>query len=398
MKKSQVLAALALAFALGLGVIAPVASTYATVVNYPANQDVTELQKNLDKEVKASNKAYNQLENVTAYEGLYTDVESITKGLENAGKTMLDLYNTGKWNDVNGREYVNGDSEKFNDRLYETSKANDYIALYRYHLDTDSKKVYDYLKSGRTLAQATLNQLPELAEVTDVKTAYNNVKALYDAANNNKATLTGNYIAAGSSATVRSATKELQSVINFTEMWLGKYSSTYATIGGFTPANYADARLKTIDKKASEDMQKSDAWKKGTPEEQFNMFLTVAKKTPKFNVIKPLVEAKKNFDKINFNGGEAVDYDKAVEYVAAFNAAIKNYHDGKAPVNPDGTGDGTNKPDDEKDPSAPDTGILSNTEASASTTLAMVAGIATALTAAGAGVVAYRNACRSSRK
>ncbi len=64
----------------------------------------------------------------------------------------------------------------------------------------------------------------------------------------------------------------------------------------------------------------------------------------------------------------------------------------------DGTGDGTNKPDDEKDPSAPDTGILSNTEASASTTLAMVAGIATALTAAGAGVVAYRNARRSSRK
>ena len=62
------------------------------------------------------------------------------------------------------------------------------------------------------------------------------------------------------------------------------------------------------------------------------------------------------------------------------------------------TGDGTNKPDDEKDPSAPDTGILSNTEASASTTLAMVAGIATALTAAGAGVVAYRNARRSSRK
>ncbi len=63
----------------------------------------------------------------------------------------------------------------------------------------------------------------------------------------------------------------------------------------------------------------------------------------------------------------------------------------------DGTGDGTNKPDDEKDPSAPDTGILSNTEASASTTLAMVAGIATALTAAGAGVVAYRNARRANK-
>ena len=46
----------------------------------------------------------------------------------------------------------------------------------------------------------------------------------------------------------------------------------------------------------------------------------------------------------------------------------------------------------------PDTGALFGTEGSASTTVAMVAGIATALTAAGAGVVAYRNARRSSRK
>ncbi len=47
---------------------------------------------------------------------------------------------------------------------------------------------------------------------------------------------------------------------------------------------------------------------------------------------------------------------------------------------------------------APDTGILSNEDGGASTTVAMVAGVATALTAAGAGVVAYRNARRSSRK
>ncbi len=46
----------------------------------------------------------------------------------------------------------------------------------------------------------------------------------------------------------------------------------------------------------------------------------------------------------------------------------------------------------------PDTGALFGTEGSASTTVAMVAGIATALTAAGAGVVAYRNARRNARK
>ncbi len=48
-------------------------------------------------------------------------------------------------------------------------------------------------------------------------------------------------------------------------------------------------------------------------------------------------------------------------------------------------------------PKSPDTGIVAN-EGNASTTVAMVAGLATALTAAGAGVVAYRNARRSTRK
>ncbi len=66
----------------------------------------------------------------------------------------------------------------------------------------------------------------------------------------------------------------------------------------------------------------------------------------------------------------------------------------------DGTGEGTNKPEDNNNGGnkAPDTGILADAEGSASTTVAMVAGVATALTAAGAGVVAYRNARRSTRK
>ncbi len=65
------------------------------------------------------------------------------------------------------------------------------------------------------------------------------------------------------------------------------------------------------------------------------------------------------------------------------------------------TGDGNNNDDGDGDGEgnkAPDTGVLANAEGSASTTVAMVAGIATALTAAGAGVVAYRNARRSTRK
>ncbi len=91
-------------------------------------------------------------------------------------------------------------------------------------------------------------------------------------------------------------------------------------------------------------------------------------------------------------GGEKYTEAQAVAALNALNAAIE----GKTvPGEGDGNqGEGSNKPDQ----NAPDTGILANAEGSASTTVAMVAGIATALTAAGAGVVAYRNARRSSRK
>ncbi len=90
-------------------------------------------------------------------------------------------------------------------------------------------------------------------------------------------------------------------------------------------------------------------------------------------------------------GGKALGY----KSIPAFNGTCGKPNNGSD----DNNGGGTNKPgDDNKDPNAPDTGILADGEANASTTVAMVAGIATALTAAGAGVVAYRNARRSTRK
>ncbi len=112
---------------------------------------------------------------------------------------------------------------------------------------------------------------------------------------------------------------------------------------------------------------------------------------------------------------KALNIQKAVEYaeslIASTNsfwasegekaiANIKKAMNGGTVTDDDvNNGGGTNKPgDDNKDPNAPDTGILADGEANASTTVAMVAGIATALTAAGAGVVAYRNARRSTRK
>lgn len=72
------------------------------------------------------------------------------------------------------------------------------------------------------------------------------------------------------------------------------------------------------------------------------------------------------------------------------------------PENPDNKPEDTDKPgdnngDDQKDPSAPGTGVLSSADGNAATTVSIVAGLATALTALGAGVVAYRSARRSNK-
>ena len=73
------------------------------------------------------------------------------------------------------------------------------------------------------------------------------------------------------------------------------------------------------------------------------------------------------------------------------------------PENPDnsgsndnqGAGDADNNTDDKKDDTTVgNTGAIASANGTASSTVAVVAGIATALTAAGAGVVAYRNARR----
>ncbi len=69
------------------------------------------------------------------------------------------------------------------------------------------------------------------------------------------------------------------------------------------------------------------------------------------------------------------------------------------PNNPDEPGTdqpGTEEPGSE-DPSAPGTGLVRTAEGNAATTVSIVAGLATALTALGAGVVAYRSARRSNK-
>ena len=112
------------------------------------------------------------------------------------------------------------------------------------------------------------------------------------------------------------------------------------------------------------------------------------------------------------NSGETnPNYTKLMAIATAYKAATNNLTDTAeqvaanlvAYVAPeqkpeDGDKPGDNNGDDQKDPSAPGTGVLSSADGNAATTVSIVAGLATALTALGAGVVAYRSARRSSEK
>lgn len=111
------------------------------------------------------------------------------------------------------------------------------------------------------------------------------------------------------------------------------------------------------------------------------------------------------------NSGETnPNYTKLMAIATAYKAATNNLTDTAeqvaanlvAYVAPeqkpeDGDKPGDNNGDDQKDPSAPGTGVLSSADGNAATTVSIVAGLATALTALGAGVVAYRSARRSNK-
>ncbi len=81
------------------------------------------------------------------------------------------------------------------------------------------------------------------------------------------------------------------------------------------------------------------------------------------------------------------------DYKAAAGADLVVVDTPTDPTTPGEDGDDTTT-----DPSAPGTGVLSSADGNAATTVSIVAGLATALTALGAGVVAYRSARRSSEK
>ncbi len=394
MKKSQVLAALALAFALGLGAVAPTASTYATVI-YPVGTTQEQIDANnraINSEVNAALKAYGDLEKVAQYDTLYFQIEDTTSGLRKTisddVKDLLTAYN----NDT----IANFNKANINGLISQLEALENGATGGLYEKNADD--TYKNIKSTSNLTQATLKSLSNLSRANNLTDAYNAARTLRDTAAQNLSILNTNYNTPAAGV-VETAINLSNGIFAGANAFLNELQGKFAAITS-TPDAYANL-IKAVSESAYDSLVNSAAWVNATDAisgraTRYGLAMQAAANLPKYKFVKPLQDAKKEFDKIRATDQD-VDYAKAKEYIAAFNTAIANYRDGKTTGGDGSNGNNDGDGNDEGN-KAPDTGVLANAEGSASTTVAMVAGIATALTAAGAGVVAYRNARRSTRK
>lgn len=394
MKKSQVLAALALAFALGLGAVAPTASTYATVI-YPVGTTQEQIDANnraINSEVNAALKAYGDLEKVAQYDTLYFQIEDTTSGLRKTisddVKDLLTAYN----NDT----IANFNKANINGLISQLEALENGATGGLYEKNADD--TYKNIKSTSNLTQATLKSLSNLSRANNLTDAYNAARTLRDTAAQNLSILNTNYNTPAAGV-VETAINLSNGIFAGANAFLNELQGKFVAITS-TPDAYANL-IKAVSESAYDSLVNSAAWVNATDAisgraTRYGLAMQAAANLPKYKFVKPLQDAKKEFDKIRATDQD-VDYAKAKEYIVAFNTAIANYRDGKTTGGDGSNGNNDGDGNDEGN-KAPDTGVLANAEGSASTTVAMVAGIATALTAAGAGVVAYRNARRSTRK
>ncbi len=408
MKKSQILAALALAFAMGIAVI-PTANTYAYVTK---NSGATRVEAEDAIYREASNELTeaDELEDIAEYTQLYTTLEEFG-GKDGALKVHED-WATQEKNAINlhfGKigndtiKYINNAKGYVATTLFKNSVKpgrEAYAKIQDVSLSTTGYSTltaaFDAIVAARNAAQANV----EIIEVN-----YNKNGALTDDPVG-RAQEAYRAIVSDLDGLLAGTNNSLQQYVNahLSEMHIGTGEFTSVTdmvntlVNDIKEINF-DAYRNLVN---STEYNKPVAASNGTSYDQ----LTIAKKLgllaqtarglSKYQLAGAVAVAANNVQAINSDTA-SVDYAQAQKYIDTLRAAIKNYRDGKT----DGTGEGTNKPgegDNNGGNKAPDTGILANAEGNASTTVAMVAGIATALTAAGAGVVAYRNARRSSRK
>ncbi len=414
MKKSQILATLALAFALGLGIVMPAANTYASISSTTAEKDQIQ---DIYNQIAKLDDEYAKLQttmNFNSYSALYKLIEG-----ENGGATVQYAYTAiadkiSKWQEGWLLDW-------FNDHMANSDNyINVRISNYNNYLANNAEAIANAKNDDASTTDSTPTRINQLSKVTSISAGYNAVENLREVVDNYVKVLTNNYD--NTVPAIQSLKGELvyiQGYLDEADSWTNQVNASaknifVSTDGATTYVDLIAAGnyIKNIDKSAYNALVKSDAWKaavNNTPAVKadatgmqmigaFDEIVDIARSLAKWNYVGAVVEGKDKTTAIADTSANApvVNYDVAVKDVAAFKAAIEAFINGKAPVTPT---DPDTKPGEEgKDPTAPDTGILADAEGNASTTVAMVAGVATALTAAGAGVVAYRNARRSTRK
>lgn len=373
MKKSQILAALALAFALGVAAI-PTADTYAKIVK-------------LDK-----------------YGAEVIDEES-TKKLEEA-------IQTGK--ESCGWHLVGTGASAVKTWYYDQFLALDEVLTsVAKKVENEQKYVFDST-TGENVAGGT---------ITDLKTAYSGV--FTDTTNGLNKVLGDNGVTLPSSITTTlpdSVTNYSQAVtyINNMRGLMTTESTRYNSSDKDVAEAYRTA-VKSLETALEDAAEAIDNVKEWASDNQIQPAINAITGNTTIDTELTYNQAvvKANNLTTNTNGScsiaKANNLKTAIEYAEGLLLGGNSYWNTDAEkaialivkaqnggtitdgdVNKPNDGN-TNKPST-NDPTAPDTGIIADAEGNASTTVAMVAGVATALTAAGAGVVAYRNARRSTRK
>ncbi len=362
MKKAQILSALALAFALGVAVI-PTASTYAA--SFVQDGKVVDgLNEKIENAIaNAMDKCGYHLVN-TAKKYYYNEYVTLIGNLD-AAETAI----------TNAEKAELGVPADAN-----ATPAVEATGLYKAYDDAITTLVNGADDTANT---ADDNTLPSSVEKTipsskkSYKAVTDYIKAAIVALNNKALTVVDQDADKATEKAFRTAADTLQTALDD--------AADAIDAAKVAPALDIQHAIEAINNKAFDNtLTYAEAVSAANALSSNDGFTTVAKVRNlkvAIDAAQELVDTKATMP--------ASDADKAINAInKALNGGTVTGSD--LPNNPS---DGDGNPN----LTSPDTGAL-NAEGNATTTVAMVAGVATALTAAGAGVVAYRNARRSTRK
>ncbi len=374
MKKAQILGALALAFA--LGVVAPVASTHAAMVKID-DKGALVTDKDMTKKMQ---------------DAIEEGKESCGWHLEGTGDAAVMKYYYDQFLALDDAlEVAENVVKKEKEFLYDTTTgANGAGAgsAFKANYPTGLKGYYAEVITNLNATLAGLN--PTVAASDNIETTFTDGVKTYENAvkfiGDTRIEMTKlanrytNENVPAASAAYRTAAEYLENVLESAADEL-EFVEELQSDSTIQPAINAITEAKDVDTNVTY-AQAVAAAKALTVNNHGTCNLTKALNIEKaVEYAESLIKSQNSF--------WASEGEKAIENIKkAMNGGTITDEDVKKP-------DTADKNDGNK---APDTGILSTEDGGASTTVAMVAGIATALTAAGAGVVAYRNARRSSRK